>query len=71
MREQYGGTEGRVIKNGDKIEITFYSYIEPLSSVVGTVQSGYLYIEDGCIPLEKSQIYCTEIRIIKRDKHEN
>lgn len=66
MREQYMGKEGRCIKNGDKVEMTFYSYIEPLSSVIGTVQSDYLYVEEGCIPLEKSRIHCTEIRIISR-----
>ena len=51
--------------------MTFYSYIEPLSSVVGTFKNSYLYVEDGCIPLEKSQIYCTEVRIIEKGKHEN
>jgi hypothetical protein len=68
MREQYMGKEGRRIKNGDKVEMSFYSYIEPLSSVIGTVQSDYLYVEEGCIPLEKSRIYCTEIRIIDRSE---
>jgi hypothetical protein len=68
MREQYHGKEGRLLKNGDKVEITFYSYIEPLSSVIGTVQGDYLDVEEGSIPLEKSKIYCTEIRIINEDK---
>ena len=48
--------------------MTFYSYDECLSSVVGTVSGGYLDIEQGSIPLEKSQIYCTEIRIIDRSE---
>ena len=64
MKEQYMGKEGKVIKNGDKVEVTFYSYVEPLCSVIGTVQSDYLYVEEGCIPLEKGKVYCTEIRII-------
>ena len=64
MREQYMGQEGRKIKNSDKVEVTFYSYIEPLCSVTGTVQGDYLYVEEGCIPLQKSQVYCIEIRII-------
>ena len=68
MREQYMGKEGRRIKDGDKVEITFYSCEECLSSVVGTVNDGYLDIEDGSIPLEKSLIYCTEIRIIDRSE---
>ncbi len=58
------GKEGRTIKNGDKVEITFYSYNEPLCSAVGYVRGDYLYVQDGCIPLDKSQIFCTEIRII-------
>lgn len=66
MKEQYMGKEDRRIKDGDTVEITFYSYIEPLSSVIGTVQNDYLHVEEGCIPLEKSQIHCTEIRIISR-----
>lgn len=66
MTEQYMGQEGRKIKNGDKVEMTFYSYIEPLCSVTGTVQGDYLCVEEGAIPLQKSQIYCTEIRIISR-----
>jgi hypothetical protein len=63
MREQYMGKEGRRIKDGDKVEMTFYSYYECLSSVIGTVNGDYLDIEEGSIPLEKSQIHCTEIRI--------
>lgn len=68
MREQYMGKEGRRIKNGDKVEMTFYSYYECLSSVIGTVSGGYLDIEEGSIPLEKSRIHCTEIRIIDRSE---
>ena len=68
MREQYMGKEGRRIKDGDKVEMTFYSYDECLSSVIGTVSGGYLDIKEGSIPMDKSRIYCTEIRIIDRSK---
>lgn len=68
MKEQYMGKEGRQINNGDKVEMTFYSYQECLSSVIGTVDDGYLDIEEGSIPLDKSLIYCTEIRIIERSE---
>ena len=68
MREQYMGKEGRRIKNGDKVEMTFYSYDECLSSVIGTVSGGYLDIEEGSIPMDKSRIYCTEIRMIDRSE---
>lgn len=66
MKEQYMGKEGRTINNGDTVEVTYYSYYEPLCSVIGTVQSNYLYVEEGIIPLEKSQVFCTEIRIVSR-----
>ena len=64
MKEQYMGKEGKTIKNGDEVEITFYSHVEPLCSVIGFARNDYLYIQDGCIPLDKSQIFCTEIRIV-------
>lgn len=64
MKEHFMGQTGRTIKDGDKVEITFYSYTEPLSSVTGTVQGNYLDVEKGSIPLNESKIYCTEVRII-------
>lgn len=47
MREQYMGREGRIIKDGDKVAMTFYSYTECLSSVIGTVEGNYLNVESG------------------------
>lgn len=68
MREQYMGREGRTIKEGDKVEITFYSYTECLSSVVGTVEGNYLNVESGAIPL--GEIYCKEIRLMEGEDNE-
>ena len=62
MREQFMGREGRIIKDGDKVAMTFYSYTECLSSVIGTVDGKYLNVESGAIPLD--HIYCKEIRLV-------
>ena len=62
MRERYMGREGRIIKDGDKVAMTFYSYTECLSSVIGTVDGNYLNVESGAIPLD--YICCKEIRLI-------
>lgn len=67
MTEVYMGQKGKLIKDGDKVEITFYSYIEPLSSVIGTVKGNYLEVESGAIPLEDS-VYCKEIRLIESEE---
>ncbi len=62
MREQFMGQEGRVIKDGDKVAMTFYSYTECLSSVIGTVDGDYLNVESGAMPL--GDVYCKEIRLV-------
>ena len=70
MQERYAGTEGKHIKEGDEVEATFFSYVEPLSSVTGTVEGEYLNVTKGSIPLSVLERCCAEIRIIEETEHD-
>lgn len=51
----------RTYKDGDCVQIDFYSHEEPLCSVEGQVNGEYLNITGGSIPLDINQVFTTNI----------
>ncbi|MDD3363229.1 MAG: hypothetical protein PHW34_16335 [Hespellia sp.] len=54
---------GIELKTGDKVEVLFYSYHEPLCSCEGTIENEYINIKNGSIPL--GDFYTKEITKIQ------
>lgn len=51
----------RTYKDGDCVQIDFYSHEEPLCSVEGQVSGEYLNVTGGSIPLDINQVFTTNI----------
>lgn len=60
----------RTYKNGDYVQMDFYSHEEPLSSVEGQVNGEYLYVTGGSVPLDINQVFTTNI-VPRPDLKEN
>lgn len=48
-------------KNGDYVQMDFYSHEEPLCSVEGQVNGEYLNVTGGSVPLDVNQAFTTNI----------
>lgn len=46
-------------KNGDYVQMDFYSHEEPLCSVEGQVSGEFLYVTGGSVPLDIKQVFTT------------
>ncbi len=60
----------RTYKDGDSVQMDFYSHEEPLCSVEGRVNGEYLNVTGGSIPLDINQVFTTNI-VSRPDLKEN
>ena len=51
----------RTYKDGDCVQMDFYSHEEPLCSVEGQVNGEYLNVTGGSVPLDINQVFTTNI----------
>lgn len=60
----------RAYKDGDYVQMDFYSHEEPLCSVEGQVNGEYLNVAGGSVPLDINQVFTTNI-VPRPDLREN